>query len=169
MTDFEPFAAHHADEEASRFLGGVCDRREAYRRFASASGSWVLNRAGWWAIELQPSQELTGMVGAFFRETSFDADDRDPSQRDRVGSADLEVGWSVFRQHWRNGYASEAAKAALEHAVHVHAPRRVTAYISEGNVASVRVAEHLGMRFDKVVPFYGVDPVMRFVLFPTQR
>jgi RimJ/RimL family protein N-acetyltransferase len=32
-------------------------------------GGWLLQGAGWWAIELRESGKLVGNVGAFFRET----------------------------------------------------------------------------------------------------
>jgi RimJ/RimL family protein N-acetyltransferase len=89
-----------------------------------------------------------GSVGAFYRESALG----------RLDTSDLEVGWNVFRPHWRNGYATEAARAALDWALGTQRPPRVIAYIDKENVASVRVAEAIGLRFTEDAMFYG-EPI----------
>ena len=59
---------------------------------------------------------------------------------------EYEIGWVVRRELWGNGYASEAARAVMEFAftrLHAH---RLIAFCHEGNVASYRVMEKLGMQ-----------------------
>lgn len=139
-SDFEGYAAHLADPVAQAHLQGVVDRRTAWRTFAAASGFWMLDGAGWWAVEWRDRGEVVGTVGAFFRETAPEA---------------LELGWSVYRPFWGQGFATEAARAALELALTAHARRRAIAHIDATNVASVRVAERLGMRYETDVELYG--------------
>lgn len=62
-----------------------------------------------------------------------------------VGAADaVELGWSVFREHQRKGYATEAALALMEWATHVHGIRRFISATTLDNTASLRVHEKLG-------------------------
>jgi RimJ/RimL family protein N-acetyltransferase len=56
----------------------------------------------------------------------------------------VELGWTVFPEHRKNGYATETANALMEWARREH---RITHFISsttEDNAASLRVHEKLG-------------------------
>ena len=61
------------------------------------------------------------------------------------GIAVREVGYHVRRDLTRRGYATEAAMACVELARDKFAPSRLTAIIHPENIASLRVAEHIGM------------------------
>ena len=75
----------------------------------------------------------------------------------------MTVGWNVFREHWRKGYGAEAAQAALDYAFRHYEPKRVIAFIDPKNLASIRVSEKLGMRFEAAADFYGA-PTSRYVV-----
>ncbi len=70
MRDFEACAANFADPAATMFMGGVIDRRAAWRIFAAQTGSWFLNGGGWRAIQQREGGSVVGTVGAFLRETT---------------------------------------------------------------------------------------------------
>ena len=55
-----------------------------------------------------------------------------------------EIGWHVARPFWGNGYATELARGALDHA-HGCGVRRLVALVDPGNAASLRVAVNVGM------------------------
>jgi len=61
------------------------------------------------------------------------------------GTAVREVGYHVVREHQGRGMATEAARACLELVREEFAPTLLTAIIHPDNIASLRVAEHLGM------------------------
>ena len=72
---------------------------------------------------------------------------------------ELEVSWVIAHSEWGNGYATEAGRAALTFAFrHLRAPS-VCAPIHPANVASINVAEKIGMTFDRLVDVYrdGVE------------
>jgi RimJ/RimL family protein N-acetyltransferase len=58
----------------------------------------------------------------------------------------FELGWWVWKAHWRQGFASEAALACVEHARAVMQLDCLVAIIDPPNIASRRVAEKIGMR-----------------------
>jgi RimJ/RimL family protein N-acetyltransferase len=153
--DFDAYATHMADPIATEFLTKIPDRRTAWRSFCALSGTWPLLGAGWWAVDLRSSGECLGIVGAFFRET----------QLHLLPAADLEIGWSVFREHWRNGYAKEASAAALAWGLDRFRPPRAIAYIDPANLASVKTSAALGMTFDAEVDFYG-ERIHRYAVVP---
>ena len=59
---------------------------------------------------------------------------------------DGELGFSLARSAWGRGYATEAARAWLEHGFSVLGFTRVVAVVKPGNAASIRVLEKVGMR-----------------------
>jgi len=138
LGDFPDFAAERADAISAQYVGGAVDRVTAWRAFLAGPGSWLLHCAGWWAVEEIAAGKSIGEVGVFRRE-----------------APDLEIGWRIYRHSWRKGYASEAAAAALASAKERFAGERVIAYIAKDNIASIRVAEKIGMRRCGEVTFMG--------------
>jgi RimJ/RimL family protein N-acetyltransferase len=132
MPDFDAFAAHVVES-------GYADRKDAWRMFGCNTGSWLLQGAGWWAVEVRETEEPVGTVGAFFRE----------------GSQEIEIGWNTYRAFRGRGFASEAAAEAVRYALEVRGEQRVTALIRPGNAPSLRVASHLGMRHEADVELWG--------------
>lgn len=47
-------------------------------------------------------------------------------------------------RHWGQGYATEAARAALNHGIATLGIKRIVSLIRPENVASIRVAEKIG-------------------------
>lgn len=136
--DFDAYAANVADPVVARFTGGPVDRRTAWRQFGCATGNWMLQGIGWWAIEHGESGAFAGTVGLFYRD----------------GFEDLEIGWTVLRAFWRRGLASEAASEALRYARETRGVDRTIAFIAPENEPSIGVARRIGMRFEGEVPFY---------------
>jgi [ribosomal protein S5]-alanine N-acetyltransferase len=60
----------------------------------------------------------------------------------------FELGWWIWKEHWSQGFATEAAQALVAYARDVMGLRRLVAVIDPPNVASARVAEKLGMQFE---------------------
>ena len=67
----------------------------------------------------------------------------------------LEVGWLLGRPHWGRGLATEAARAALDHAFNVVGAERVISLIRPDNHPSIRVAERLGERYERTIDVSG--------------
>jgi RimJ/RimL family protein N-acetyltransferase len=136
--DFEAFAAHLADPEATAFIGAA-DRQTAWRIFGCHAGLWLLHGAGWWTMEARETGQLVGTVGAFFRE----------------GLAGIEIGWNTYGGYRGQGFASEAAAEAVRYSLEVRGEPAVRAFIASGNTPSIRVALFLGMRYEAEDELYG--------------
>ena len=136
LDDFEPLAAFLGDEEANRYRGGAVDRDGAWQKLAGMAGSWDLQGYGVFAVDERASGALVGWAGLWF---SPDLDEP-------------ELCWSVFPAFAGQGYAAEAAGAALvwwTQMEHQPAPFSVT---HPDNAASQRVAQKLGaLRGEDVV------------------
>jgi RimJ/RimL family protein N-acetyltransferase len=129
--DFDAFAAHVADPVSSAHLG-TADRHVAWRVFCSQAGLWLIDGAGWWAVEDKETGRVVGNVGAFFREQS------------NV----IELGWNTYRACWGQGYANEAAAAAVKHVFETRREPKLRALIAAANESSLRVARRLGLRHE---------------------
>jgi RimJ/RimL family protein N-acetyltransferase len=127
--DFEPYAAATADPEVQRFIGGSMGRAMAWRSLAMNIGHWHLRGYGQWALERRADGRTIGRAGLWNPEGWFG----------------VEVGWRLDRDVWGNGYATEAARAALDWAWASLETDRVLSVIDPRNTASMRVAERLGM------------------------
>jgi len=126
--DIDALAAIHGDAEVMTFLGGVQERNDAWRSLASLAGHWALRGYGKWAVERKSDGAMMGRVGMINPE----------------GWPGLEIGWTLGRQYWGQGYATEAAACAMRYAFLTQPVDRLISCIDEGNVASQAVAARLG-------------------------
>jgi RimJ/RimL family protein N-acetyltransferase len=131
--DLGAYAEMCGDAEVMRYLGGTTmTRSESWRSMATVLGHWQLRGFGLWAVEERATGELAGRVGCWRPD----------------GWPGLELAWTLRRTFWGRGYATEAARAALEvaHAI-LHEPHVISMIHSE-NQASIRVAQRLRMRLE---------------------
>jgi len=135
--DFEAWARSMADPETVRYIGGkVLDRAQAWRHMASLIGHWQIRGYGFFSVETKASGEWVGRVGPWYPE----------------GWPEPEVGWTIAREQWGKGYATEAGKAAVAFAFRELGWHRVIHVILTGNERSVAVAERLGSRYIRTEP-----------------
>ena len=81
-----------------------------------------------------------------------------------AGWPGFELGWTLGREFWGKGYATEGARRALKYAFAELHRDHVISLIQPENKASIRVAERLGEKlegqtevFDHEVLIYGLD------------
>jgi RimJ/RimL family protein N-acetyltransferase len=147
--DFEAYARLTADPEVMRFLGGkTFDRLEAWRHMAFLVGHWQLRGYGHWAVEEKASGSLVGRIG-FLNPAEWPG---------------FELGWTLAREYWGRGYASEGARRALEYGFNELERPHIISLIHPDNNPSIRVAERLGEKVEgktqllgHEVLIYGID------------
>lgn len=66
-----------------------------------------------------------------------------------AGTTEHDLGYIIHHPFWGNGYAVEAAEAWKCHAVEKLDVRRLVANMPVDHAASIRVAERIGMRWEK--------------------
>jgi RimJ/RimL family protein N-acetyltransferase len=126
--DFEALAAIHGDADVMTFLGGVQEATDAWRSMSQLAGHWVLRGYGKWAVERKADGAMLGHVGLI-----------NPD-----GWPGLEVGWTLGKPYWGQGYATEAAEAAMRYGFLTQPADRLISCIDPDNVASQAVAKRLG-------------------------
>jgi RimJ/RimL family protein N-acetyltransferase len=128
--DVSAFFDLSQDLDVMRFVG---DRRvptlqEVWRWIAGWIGHWAMRSYGQWAIEERSSGRLIGRAGI-------------------VNPAEWpgpEVGYLLGRPWWGRGYATEAARAAMDWGFEQIGFDELISLIDPQNAASIKVATRLG-------------------------
>ncbi|OAN11626.1 GCN5 family acetyltransferase [Photobacterium jeanii] len=137
--DIEPYCQLCADPEVMRYFPSVLTDQESADQIARFRE--LINQNGWgfWALELKQNHELIGMVGLHYQD----------SNSGLPNAPLLEIGWRLSAKYWGNGYAPEAARAALnygfEHVVDGLGLAEIHAFTAGVNLPSQRVMEKIGM------------------------
>jgi [ribosomal protein S5]-alanine N-acetyltransferase len=144
--DHAALLAHWTAPDVRRFLfdGGVMSAGEVTEAIEDSARDFAAAGYGLWLIQEKDRADLVGTAGL--------------RPLEDLG---LEIFYSLAPGSWGQGYATEAARAVVEHALGPLGWPEVLAEVDEGNTASVRVVERLGMTPFEVVP--GVlGPMTRF-------
>jgi RimJ/RimL family protein N-acetyltransferase len=100
-----------------------------------------------WPVELRTTGEVIGLTGL----------------QHLADGPEIEVGYRFLRDHWGNGYATEAATAALRFGFDELELDQIVAVTMPANRASRRVMEKCGLAFVGVMQVYGAAQV-KYVL-----
>jgi RimJ/RimL family protein N-acetyltransferase len=151
IEDAEVAGGLYADPEVMRFIGGVAPP-EAWPVIVERwVMRWEVNRTGPFVVER--NGRFIGRVGV----NAWDVRTWTISTFPDAGEfAQPELGWALVRSAWRNGYATEAARAVRDW---VHAESLVSV-IAPGNLASQRVAQRLGAVPAETVALHDTGPAV---------
>ena len=156
--DRAPFAALNADPEVMRYFPATMTQAQS-DEFAGYVYD-TIERQGWglWAVEVSDGPPFIGFVG--LNRVSFDAH----------FTPAVEVGWRLARPFWGNGYATEAATAAVAFAFEELDLEEIVSFTTTVNEPSIRVMRRLGMRHDAAGDFDHPrvaegSPLRRHVLY----
>src|SRR3954469_39093 len=141
--DVAPYTAMLADPGTARFITvdgkPVEDVLTGWRHTVVMAGHWAVHGAGMFAVEEKHSGKVVGRVGPWFPPTW----------------PDFEVGWGIAREFRGQGFASEAARAAIDWAFASFEIARVIHCIDRENVASQGVARRLGAVRQREIELFG--------------
>jgi ribosomal-protein-alanine N-acetyltransferase len=157
--DRAPFAALNADPEVMEHFPALLTREEsdaAIERFQQRLETYGYTL---WALELRGTGEFIGFTG--IQNVPYDA----------PFTPAVEVGWRLARSAWGHGYASEAARASLDHGFKTVGLKEIVAMTATTNLRSQAVMERLGMTRDPADDFDHPNvpegPLCRQLLYRT--
>jgi [ribosomal protein S5]-alanine N-acetyltransferase len=135
--DHSALLTHWSGPDVRRFLFDGVALSAAEITEAIEGSTRDFGRAGYglWLIHEQGGTDLVGTAGL--------------RPLEDLG---LEIFYSLAPGSWGKGYATEAARAVLDHALGPLGLPEVLAEVDEGNTASIAVIERLGMTPSDVVP-----------------
>jgi ribosomal-protein-alanine N-acetyltransferase len=125
------------DAEIMTYYPAPFTREQSRRWIEWNLGHYRDHGHGLWVLESKETGRLVGDCGLIPQTVE--------------GSAEVEVGWHVRRDHQRRGLATEAARECCRYAFEELGLTRLVSLIRPENVPSRRVAEKLGMRIEKEV------------------
>jgi RimJ/RimL family protein N-acetyltransferase len=157
LDDAEEAYAIYRDPDVMRYLGtdpqvpaDVAEQRERVARWIATTESYRDSGFGNWALVEKDTGAVVGMS----------------LLKPLPEHEEVEVGWHLGKAYWGRGYATEGARAAIEHGFSRCGLDVIYAVVVPENTASIRVAERLGMtprgRTDE---YYGRE----LALFSVQR
>jgi RimJ/RimL family protein N-acetyltransferase len=130
--DREPFAALNADPHTMRFFTGILDRVASDAIVDRIEERFEAQGFGMWALEIASTGQFIGFTGL------------NPLPDGMPGGGGTEVGWRLARTAWHHGYATEAARAALDVAFGILQMAEVYSIAAVLNEPSLAVMRRLG-------------------------
>jgi len=161
-SDRAPFARINADPRVMEFLGSPLSRAESDAMIERAEEHFRTHGFGPYALELRETEGCIGFVALMV--PSFAAH----------FTPCVEIGWRLSAETWGLGYATEGARALMDHAFGKLGLRELVSFTAAENRRSRRVMEKLGMIHDPVDDFdhprlVEGDPLRRHVLYRIKR
>ncbi|MCM3886131.1 GNAT family N-acetyltransferase [Frankia sp. R82] len=111
----------------------------AWSQTAFQIGHWALRGYGMWAVEDRTTGQLLGRAGLY----------------EALGWPGCEVAWTIRRERWGQGLATEAGRAAVEFAFDVLKRDDLISIMTADHAASIKVATRLGLTYDRTETIQG--------------
>ncbi len=152
--DADAIYRHLADPEVMRWIGidgqtGTYD--DAVERVGRWRRAWEIDGFGHFIVVCRDSGETVGRVGLL----CWDPQTWRNGARAEIGDdAETELGWTLERAAWGQGFATEAAFAVRDWALREVRPGRLISLIHPDNVRSLRVAEKIGEEYQHDIVMY---------------
>jgi RimJ/RimL family protein N-acetyltransferase len=131
--DRAPFAALNADARVMEFFPKPLSHAESNALVDRIEEHFARHGFGLWAVEVPGVAPFIGFTG--LSTASFQA----------PFTPCVEVGWRLAAEHWGHGYASEAARLALDHGFDCVGLSEIVSFTAATNRRSRAVMERLGM------------------------
>lgn len=147
--DAEALAPMYADPEVMRYVGDgrPLTRAETERSVKRMIQRWEADGFGLFTAVRKDDGAVIGRVGLLV----WNTDTWEPTTRAEAedGRTEVEVGYTLGRDYWGRGYATEAAGAVRDFALRELGADRLIALIIHGNTASENVARKLGLEYER--------------------
>jgi RimJ/RimL family protein N-acetyltransferase len=139
--DRETFAAMNSDARVMEFFRGCLTRGESDAMVDRIQKHFGEYGFGLWAIEVPGAAAFIGFAGLSWARFSAHF------------TPCVEVGWRLAFEHWGHGYATEAARLAIDHGFKTVGLSEVVSFTSVTNRRSRAVMQRLGMHRDPAEDF----------------
>lgn len=157
-SDRTPYAALNADPEVAELLAGPLTRAESDAMVERIEQGFNAHGFGLWALERLDTADFVGFTGLSV--PRFTA----------PFTPAVEIGWRLARSAWGHGFATEAARAALDDGFARVGLAHIVSFTAVINTRSRAVMDRLGMTHDPADDFDHPNlpeghPLRRHVLY----
>jgi RimJ/RimL family protein N-acetyltransferase len=145
LNDSEALDRVYGDPEVMLYSRGVRTPEWVRERLRQCLEDYRVHGFGLWAVVAKTTLEVLGYCGlGHFPDAST--------------RSDIEIGYRLMRPHWGHGYATEAARAVRDYGFDTLNLPRLIAVIDPRNIASIRVAEKIGLCYERDVEGFSGRP-----------
>ncbi len=131
--DAQGFYCLNRDPQVLKYTGDVpFESVQDAANFIRHYDQYRLNGFGRWAVYIKDTQEYIGFCGLSKVQ----------------GASDVDLGFRIRREHWRKGYATEAANAAIALASQRYGLQRLIGRVMAENLASIHTLQKVGFIAD---------------------
>ncbi|MEG4807647.1 GNAT family N-acetyltransferase [Microcoleus sp. F8-D3] len=141
--DLDDLYRIYSDAEIMKYLRGVKTREETEIAIHNMLKRWAENNFGMWALVHKIDRKLIGRCGLAFL-------DKTP---------EVELGYAIDKVYWNQGLVTEASFASLNYGFEILQLERIVAIARPENIASQRVIQKVGMKYEKNARYYETDVV----------
>jgi ribosomal-protein-alanine N-acetyltransferase len=142
--DLDDLHVIYSDSEVMKYLsGGVRTREETGADLFRIIADWEKHGFGLWAVVAKENHQLIGDGGLRFSGKT----------------PEVEVGYVLAKAYWGKGLAAEVAEASLKYGFDVLKLKQIVAVADTENIASRRVMEKVGMKYQHNFEDRGIDRV----------
>lgn len=135
-SDYEPFARLNSDPVVMEYFPWLLDREKSDAVADKLRGRIREQGWGFWAVEVRGVAPFIGFVGL-----------NRPDPPVPISPC-VEIGWRLLSKYWGQGYASEAASAALRFGFEQLGLDEIVSYTATINLRSQRVMQRIGMQYN---------------------
>ncbi|MBE9035307.1 GNAT family N-acetyltransferase [aff. Roholtiella sp. LEGE 12411] len=142
LDDFDNLFRLYSDAEVMKYLS-LRTREQTQASLHKHIQHWQQHNFGMWAVIHKDSSKLIGRCGLGFLENT----------------PEVELGYVFDKSYWNMGLGTEASQATLQYGFKELKLERIVAIAKPDNIASVRVIQKIGMKYQKNAHYYGHDVV----------
>ena len=145
-TDAEPMFRVYGDPEVMRFIpGGALSDEVAVRSLLERYANAQLRQgfSSWAVVDRETGQPIGDAGFGIFEPTG-----------------EVELGYTLARDRWGQGYATEAARACLVAGLEQLGGPRIVAVVDAENAASLHLPGRIGMKKIETIHAYGRPHVL---------
>jgi RimJ/RimL family protein N-acetyltransferase len=147
--DAEALAPMYGDPDVMRYVGDgrTLTRGDTERSVKRMIERWEADGFGLFTTVRKDDGAVIGRVGLLV----WNTDTWEPTTRAAAANvpSEVEVGYTLGKPYWGQGFATEAAGAVRDYALNELGAERLIALIIHGNTASENVARKLGLEYER--------------------
>ncbi len=141
LSDLDDLAKLYADPEVMRFLGGPRSKDEVQRVLHGYIREYEIYGHSFFATIQKSDQRFIGQCGLLNQEVE--------------GLPEVELAYVLAPLYWQRGLALEGTEALKVYGLQQLGFPRIISLIPPGNVASIHIAEKIGMQYERDVYQWG--------------
>ena len=140
--DLDDLFCIYSNPEVMKYVGSARTKDETQAALISMISHWK-HGFGMWAVIYKQSGKIIGRCGLCFLDNT----------------PQVELGYALDKPFWNMGLATEASRASLKYGFEEVRLERIVGIAKPENIASQRVMQKVGMKYEKNAHYYNSDVV----------